>query len=421
MTIEWGTASQQLIGSIIALSDGIKAFTEVKDYELEEPWRTYYMGLREYWRTHPTPDFNSYLIGVSEEEPKRDMFIASQDVPTTDMDQLIEAVKNSYLVRKARKIGTDLMSSAEREDIRNLSEELCDTLNDTDSDVTYDMEGLFFDYLRAQEEKPNYIKIGLPEIDAHTFLEAGDYVVIAGRPSSGKTAYSLQMMLRLAEQGIPCVYFSLETSPKKLYSRIMANYTGVLYDKIKSRTMTDEELGYQIECAEKLNKLPIMIKSASGRDADYIRTEAIKLNAKAIFVDYLQLLKGTGKRDDRYTIVTNNSMALHTLAQSKGITVIALSQLNRPQRQGEEPGIHNLRESGQIEADADLIQILWNEKGEQRTAVGGFPSPVDPSLGYAYWVKTVKNKEGTTGSVAINFIGEQQRFTEYDVYHEEFR
>lgn len=407
--------SAVIVGAVVALKGALKLFVDVMPDELEEPWQSYYSDMRDYWRTHPNPDWESYTLGLTDTEVARNILTAAALVPASDTDQLVEALRNYNLITKAQSIGADLANCQSVDGIKDMSDQLSKALLRTQENPDYDMTELFYEYLLNYENKPQYIRFNMPSIDRYTYLEKGDYVVLAGRPSSGKTAFSLQLMLKMAEQGIKCKYFSYETSPQKLYQRLLACYSGIPYDSIKRRDLTPEQEEYQAECGAKLAEMPLRIVNASGRNAEWVRREAIRTGAEAVFVDYLQLMPG-GKREDRYTIVTNNSMGLHTMAQADGITVFALSQLNRPQRMCIQPTIINLRESGQIEADADLIMLLWNEKAEAEAIIDlkDKPQPIDSSTGYSYWVNIAKNKEGLIGSVDILFDGDHQRFTEYE-------
>lgn len=412
---DFETASAVIVGSIVSVKGAVKVFADVMPEELTEPWSRYYSEMREYWRTHPNPDWDSYLLGLSDKEMLREVGIASSIVPTTDTDQLVEALRTSNLIRKAKNIGSDLATVSTKEDVEELANSLSKAVLNIQNTPDYGMTELFYDYLMNYEKKPDYLRIGMPSVDKYTYMERGDYIVIAGRPSSGKTAFSLQVMLKMAEQGIKCKYFSYETTPAKIFQRLLACYSGLPYDAIKQRKLTPQEEEIQAEAGARLAELPLRIVNAAGRNADWIKTEAIRTGAEAIFVDYLQLIPG-GKRDDRYATVTNNSMALHTLAQSQGITVFVLSQLNRPQRMCVQPTIINLRESGQIEADADLIMLLWNEKAEAEAILNKneVPRPIDENIGHSYWVCVAKNKEGLIGDVDIKFDGDHQRFYEYE-------
>lgn len=419
MATETNNPSAVIVGAIVAFKDALKLFVDVMPDELEEPWQSYYSDMREYWRTHPNPDWESYTLGLTDQEVAKNILVSAALVPTTDLDQLVEALRNSNLIKKAQEIGADLVNCQSVDGIKDMSDRLSKALLRTQENPDFDMTELFYDYLLNYEKKPQYIRFGMQSLDRYTYLEKGDYVVIAGRPSSGKTAFSLQLMLKMAEQGIKCKYFSYETSPSKLYQRLLACASGIPYDAIKQRKLTPSQEELQAEIGAKLAELPLRIVNASGRNAEWVRREAVRTGAEAVFVDYLQLMPG-GKRDDRYTIVTNNSMGLHTMAQADGITVFALSQLNRPQRMCVQPTIINLRESGQIEADADLIMLLWNEKAEADSIINDNdkPNPIDPNTGYSYWVNVAKNKEGLIGSVDIVFDGDHQRFTEYERRYE---
>jgi replicative DNA helicase len=142
-----------------------------------------------------------------------------------------------------------------------------------------------------------------------------------------------------------------------------------------------------------LVKLPLSIVKASGKSVSWIRGEALRLKADVVFIDYLGLINGTGK--SRYEIITNVSMELHNMAQQTGITVFALSQLNR-NATGRRPTMADLRESGQVEQDADVIVLLHRVNEDL--------NDMD--------VIIEKNKEGEVGTVKMKFWGGSQSFSE---------
>ena len=248
---------------------------------------------------------------------------------------------------------------------------------------------LIDDYVRKLDEKPRYIPSGIPVLDKHLHLAPGNLFIIGGRPSAGKTALSLQMACEQARRGFRVCYFSLETDPRTLTNRIIANRLAVPLAEVKAKTVPQHELDRLAE----LHKLPLFIRSASGRGVGWVKAQAQRMKAQVIFIDYLQLL-ADGKAKDRYQAITGISIALHELAQTTGILVVALAQLNRNAAHAA-PSTADLKESGQLEQDADAI-LLLSDDGEQ------------------YRASLDKNKEGRVGILPIAFDKECQRFLEVD-------
>ena len=244
---------------------------------------------------------------------------------------------------------------------------------------------LIDNYIRRIDEKAKYIPTGIPVVDRYLNLSPGNLFIIGGRPSAGKTALSLQMACEQARRGFRVCYFSLETDPDTLTARIIANRLAVPLADVKAKTVPQSDLD---DLAE-LQKLPLYIRSASGKGVGWVKAQAQRMKAQAIYIDYLQLL-ADGKAKDRYQQITGISIALHELAQTTGILVVALAQLNRNAAHSS-PSTADLKESGQLEQDADAI-LLLSDDGEQYQAV------------------LAKNKEGRVGEIPLTFDKPRQRF-----------
>ena len=240
-------------------------------------------------------------------------------------------------------------------------------------------------YVRKLNEKPKYIPSGIPVLDKHLHLSPGNLFIIGGRPSAGKTALSLQMACEQARRGLRVCYFSLETDPDTLTARIIANRLGAPLADVKGKTVPQSHLDGLAD----LHKLPLYIRSASGKGVGWVKAQAQRMKAQVVYIDYLQLL-ADGKAKDRYQQITGISIALHELAQTTGILVVALAQLNRNAAHSS-PSTADLKESGQLEQDADAI-LLLSDDGEQYQAV------------------LAKNKEGRVGEVPLTFDKPRQRF-----------
>lgn len=240
-------------------------------------------------------------------------------------------------------------------------------------------------YIRKLNEKPKYIPSGIPVLDKHLHLSPGNLFIIGGRPSAGKTALSLQMACEQTQRGFRVCYFSLETDPDTLTARIIANRLAVPLADVKAKTVPQSDL----DSLADLHKLPLFIRSASGKGIGWVKAQAQRMKAQVVFIDYLQLL-ADGKAKDRYQAITGISIALHELAQTTGILVVALAQLNRNAAHAS-PSTADLKESGQLEQDADAILLLSADKEE-------------------YQAILAKNKEGRVGEIPLTFDKPRQRF-----------
>ena len=253
------------------------------------------------------------------------------------------------------------------------------------------------DFIRrmSRETKPEYLSLGMPEVDKLLFIEPGDFVLLGGYASSGKTLLSLQFALVLAEK-YRVGYFSLETNTRKLTDRLVAHMAQVPLADIKACCLGPEHARQATRAVRKLDKLPLDLISAGGMSVGDIQAIALNRRYQVIFVDYLQIVSSPGQ--NRVEQVTNISIALHTLAQSHGITVFALAQLSRPEKNEEKkpipPSMSSFRESGQLEQDADVAMILW---------------PDDPKSNKSgRKLKIAKNKDGGRDTFSLDFNGATQ-------------
>lgn len=307
-------------------------------------------------------------------------------------------VKEQAALSRARGLAFKIVDGSTRyADLTGIYEQLGEAINlhSERSDFIPMCDGID-NYIRKLDDKPEYISTGLRVLDNNLHLVPGNFVVIGGRPSSGKTALSLQLACEIAKNGRKVAYFSLETDPDTLYARIIANQLGVPLHTVKNKTVSINELDRLAD----IKKYPLFVRSAAGKSVGWIRTQSIRMQAKVVFIDYLQFIHQAGAKD-RYSAVTEISMALHEFAQSTGTLVVALAQLNRETaRAGIPPTAADLRESGQIEQDADAIILLAQKVKTQKR----------PEEHYHFALE--KNKEGNVGPLDITFQMETQQFKE---------
>ena len=299
--------------------------------------------------------------------------------------------------RKVSTLASRLAMTTEPELAAHLVDEINGAMARRNETRVVSMGEAAVDFVAKLDEKPRYLPWGIPKLDETLLVEPGDFVVIGGYASSGKTLLSLQMALVLAEH-YRVGYFSLETSTRKLFDRLMAHTSGVSLKKIKRRQLLSEDTDKLTRAATTLDKLPLDLIHAAGMGVTDIQAVALQKKYQVIFVDYLQLAAAPGK--SRYEQVTAISIGLHTLAQTHGITVVALAQLSRPEKvkgKPPPPSMQSFRESGQIEQDADVAMLLY---------------PADPDDNNANRIlKISKNKEGEKNSLELVFDGATQTLT----------
>lgn len=256
----------------------------------------------------------------------------------------------------------------------------------------------------AEGKDPDYARFGIGVLDNNTFVRGGDVVVLGGYPSDGKTALALMMAYHMA--GSKKVgFFSLETDAAKLGDRIVTQGMQIDFDTIKRSRLTDRDWGTFAVGSEDAARRRLEIIEASGMTASDIIAHTLAHGYEAIFVDYIQLVTPEGSPRDLYAQrMAEVSRTLHTFAQQRGVLVVELAQLSRPERgQWRAPDMHDLKETGQFEQDADLIVMVYRP---------------DPKSIYSQEkcrvIQIAKCKEGRRGSGVFAFDGKHQTFRPYN-------
>lgn len=243
-------------------------------------------------------------------------------------------------------------------------------------------------------EEQNYITLGFKKLDERLMVAQGDFVVIGARPSVGKTAFAIQVAQHISRSR-RVVFYSLETSCRKMYQRLLSFLTGTSFSDI-NHGRVDKDLTDAIEKAGG-STLKLHVVNASGWTVQQIAADAIRRRAQVIFIDYLGLVRGGG--NSIYEKATGVSNDLHTFTQKHNVAVFALSQLNRERG---EVSMANLRDSGAIEQDADAILMLSRESEDESSGLRT--------------LSIQKTKTGTCCNDLLNFDGDKQRFYEVERY-----
>ena len=310
-----------------------------------------------------------------------------------------EQLKQIAVKRKAKSIINDLHSQFEAtEDIETLRESatnLLQALDNRKQETAVDFVTGFDKFINRIGKPRNYISTGIATLDYNLRIEKGDFIIVGGRPSSGKTALTLQMAVNMAER-YKVVYFSLETSADKLVDRLVANKTTIDFAKIKRNELTEADKQRLSNDRGIFECLNLTIVNGAGMSVSQIQSKAIQLQADIIFIDYIGLINCGNNKLSSYEKMTQISIALHTMAQYQNICVFGLCQLNRGGNDC--PDLRSLRDSGQIEQDADAVLLLHTPNQEEKTIKD---------------LLVEKNKDGETGGIKLYFDGKHQRFSSY--------
>lgn len=246
--------------------------------------------------------------------------------------------------------------------------------------------------------RPEFIRMGLRIFDDEILLRKGRYFVIGGYASSGKTLLTLQMA-RHVGQRYKVGYFSFETDDWDIAVRMLSSESGVYNKKVMRQDLNDADKAALEESAKKLDYLKVELVQATGMTADDIRAITLSRKYDVIFIDYLQDVEGSNPRATSYEKVSAISRKLQALSRTGEVLVVALSQLSRPEvrKDGKliPPSMSSLRESGQIEQDADVIALLFAEDPDDNMSNRVF--------------KIAKNKDGEKLDLSLSFAGAMQR------------
>jgi replicative DNA helicase len=265
--------------------------------------------------------------------------------------------------------------------------------------------------IQSQGKDITGIASGYRRLDQKTSgFQKGDLIVLAARPSMGKTAFSLSIALRAASNGFSVGFFSLEMAAEQLTLRLLSMQSAIAHHNIRAANMGSEEWLRLTNVAGQLSTLKFFIDDTAMVSIMELRTKARKLKAEKgldfLVVDYLQLLHSAKRHENRHQEVSEISRSLKALAKELDIPVLALSQLSRAvdSRTDKRPMLSDLRESGAIEQDADLIMFLYRD-------IVYNPDTEHPNLTE---VIIGKQRNGPTGTVLLNFLRDYTRFEDYE-------
>lgn len=303
----------------------------------------------------------------------------------------VSARRTAY--QKLLTIGDAIEGDADGNNIQNLVDDLAVSVDFAEKKTEVNSADAFNRFVDSIGKSKPYFRSGLSVIDNMVKIGKGHYFVIGARPSQGKTALSLQMAVSMAERH-KVLYFSFETSADRLYERIIARSANVDYGKIVEGDLSDTEVQKIKNLQPYFEANNLLTIEAAGMTVEQIKATAIKHRADIVFIDYLGLVGTSVVVGSSYERTTLISMALHNMAQKTGIAVIALCQLSRVANKTE-PDMTALRDSGQIEQDADEVMFIHTPDDDNRK---------EKKLIVA------KNKDGECGAFDIQFIGQYQRF-----------
>ncbi len=350
-----------------------------------------------------------------------------EKVPTTaNVDKYIKIVEEKSLLRNLIKAANEILSSgyAQEDDVENIidhaekkifdvmqkkSQKGYTTIKDVLVESFTKLEELY-----NQKEHITGVPTGFVELDRKTAgLHGSELILIAARPAMGKSAFALNIGSYAATKAnVPVAIFSLEMSKEQVGNRILCSEALVDSNNVRTGELNDEELGKLAETSGELSQAPIYIDDTPGISVMEIRAKCRKLklekNIGLVIIDYLQLIQGSGKTSSREQEIAEISRSLKILAKEIEVPVIALSQLSRAveSRPDHRPMLSDLRESGSIEQDADIVMFLYrddyyNEDSEKKNIAE---------------IIIAKQRAGSTGPIELAWLGKYTKFANLEKY-----
>ena len=336
-------------------------------------------------------EWRGYLLSLMEQTPT-----------AANIWVYAEQLKRDARLYRLRRLGERLAEARSLEDAEALVAQAQEQLVDKPGVRCVTMEQALLDFYGRHQTKKEYLTWGLDKLNDRLYVEEGDLVVLGGYSSAGKTLLAIQFAWHLAGRcGKKVGFYSLETGTKKLEDRLIAYAMRLDFAKIKRSELDEADYEALAIASGRLTEPRLEWVEASGMTVGDIRAHALSRTYQVIFIDYLQLAQPpAGWRGTDYERVSAISIALHQLSQSTGITVVALSQLSRADKTGNDtkaPTMASFRGSGQIEQDADVAMLLYKEEDLPNSR---------------RVLHVAKNKEGETGKIYLAFDGQHQRLYE---------
>lgn len=432
-------AEQAVIGSMLTDRDAVISAIEVlkeEDFYREDNKTIYEAILNLYNRSEPID-----IITLKAELTSMGMFDKiggleyivglPEKVPTTaNVEKYISIVKEKSELRRLIKAANEIIEQGydpteNIDDIMNSAEKkIFNIMQDKDQKSYSPIKDVLIDAFTELEQLYNQkqhitgVPTGFIDLDYKTAgLHNSDLILIAARPAMGKSAFALNIATNAALKAkVPAVLFSLEMSKEQMVNRILCSEAMVDSNKVRTGKIDDDDWIKLADTMGDLSEAPIYIDDTPGISINEIRAKCRKLklekNIGLVVIDYLQLVQGSSKRaqGSREQEISEISRSLKILAKEINVPVIALSQLSRApeQRPDHRPMLSDLRESGAIEQDADIVMFLYrddyyNEDSEDK--------------GLAE-VIVAKHRAGSTGAVKLVWLGNYTKFANMERYRE---
>lgn len=397
-------AQYSVLGAMLIDPDCVgEVLLRVKDQEFIEPsYRLVYQAIRKLYNAgRPTDPLSvNDALGGDSRQLLADCITLT---PTAaNVMEWVEILKRRALQYRLAELGDKLAEAEDLDAALGFVDEINAASCQKEGVKITSLSKAYAEFLdrHGEEQQPPYLTWGISALDERVHIERGDMVVLGGYPSAGKTALALQFCRHMGKDK-RVGYFYLENNDKKLFDRLVASTAMVSFGRIKKHELGEDDFHAILSMREQLTAPQIEFVGASGMTVADIRSVALSRHYDVVAVDYLQKIRGDRARRglSDFEKVSQVSSDLQEMGQQTGITILALSQLSRPEKktgEAQAPTMASLRQSGQIEQDADVVFLVYR---------------TEESNNKMRSLKIAKNKEGESNLVMeMVFDGDTQTF-----------
>lgn len=430
-------AEQSVLGSMFLSRDAIIDVSEIikaDDFYKESHKKLFDVMMEMFEKDIPVD-----LVTVVDELRKRNMLeavggidyiasLSSNVITTANVSYYAKLIKEKATLRRLIEASSEIMElSYEGDDVETVLDiaeqkifDIAQGRNTTNFSPIKDV--LMNTFYKIEELYKNKgqltgIPSGFPDLDLKTAgFQPSDFILVAARPSMGKTSFALNIAQNAALlTGLPVAIFSLEMSKEQLVNRLICSTANIDSQKLRTGNLDEDDWMKLAAAMTPLSKAPIYIDDTPGIGVMDIRAKCRRLKLEKglglVMIDYLQLMQGRGRAENRQQEISEISRSLKSLARELNVPVITLSQLSRApeSRSDHRPILSDLRESGAIEQDADIVMFLYRDDYYHK----------DSEKKNIAEVIIAKHRNGPTGTVELLWLAQYTKFVSLDKYRTE--
>ena len=409
----WYSAQRAVLGDLLVFPEDVAAglFHRLKAEDFSDPaLRNVFQAARDLWlQQRPVdPVTVQAALGSEYDNMLKDLILMT--ATSTNWEAYCEIVSKEARLSRIHALALRIATSPDLDETRTLLSDAAAQLAEQSRTRAKTYTELISDYLDRQNDPrpPQYLDWGIEALNKQLSISPGRFIVLGADSSVGKTALALQLGINIAKTGRRVGFFSYETSHADAADRILANTADVAMVRTKRKILRETDYRAVMEEGQASAEVPFTLEESADCTVDDLRALTLAGRYEVIFIDYVQLVPT--QQQERWQAVTEVSMGLHRMAQSLGVTVIALSQVTPPEKpkgkgRRRPIGREDLRESRQLLHDAEAILILDLEDPEDFQGLRS--------------LRIAKNKDGPLGYILLQFDPYHMRFSYVPPYEDE--